>query len=98
MSTPQTAFQKSSMKPANDSFVDQSQSAGKYPSEDECYVRRFGSALLLHWDELPEDVRGKILADAALVWDREYGIPHIARKLDAFIKRHLARFPQNPSD
>jgi hypothetical protein len=98
MGAPQNAFQKSLMKPANDRFLDQSQSAGKYNSDDERYVRRFGSALLLHWDELPEDLRGKILADAASVWDREYGISHIARKLDAFMNRHLARFSQKLSD
>jgi hypothetical protein len=82
------------MSPANDRFVERSLLAGKYPSEDECYVRRFGSALLLHWDELPEDLRNKILVDAASVWDRELDIPHIARKLDAFVKHYLARFSQ----
>jgi hypothetical protein len=98
MGAPQNAFQKSLMKPANDRFLDQSQSAGKYTSADERYVRRFGSALLLHWDELSEDLRSKIVADAISAWDRELDIPHIARKLDAFVKRHLARFPQKLSD
>lgn len=63
----------------------------KYPSEDEPYIRRLGSALLLHWAEIPEEVRARILAEAATVWDREFHIPQIAKKLDAFIKRHLLR-------
>ncbi len=63
----------------------------KYPSEDEPYIRRLGSALLLHWSEVPEEVRAKILAEAAAVWDREYNIPQIGRKLEVFIKRHQAR-------
>ena len=60
----------------------------KYPSEDEPYVRRLGSALLLHWAELPEELRAKILAEATQVWDREFHIPQIGKKLETFIKRH----------
>ncbi len=73
------------------------QFAFKYPSEDEPYIRRLGSAVLLHWSELPEDFRAKILAEAASVWDREYNIPQIARKLEAFIKRHQSRKVNEPS-
>ena len=69
----------------------------KYPSEDEPYIRRLGSALLLHWGEIPEEVRAKILAEAATVWDREFHIPQIARKLDTFVKRHLTRNPEKTS-
>ncbi len=58
----------------------------KYPSEDEPYVRRLGSAVLIHWSEIPEEVRTKILAEASVVWDREYHIPQLPRKLEAFIK------------
>lgn len=75
----------------------QDQFAFKYPSEDEPYVRRLGSALLLHWSEVPEELRAKILAEAAGVWDREYNIPQIARKLEAFIKRHQSRKPTESS-
>ncbi len=67
------------------------QFAYKYPSEDEPYVRRLGSAVLIHWNEIPEDVRARILAEAASVWDREFHIPQIGRKLEAFVKRHLSR-------
>jgi hypothetical protein len=65
----------------------QDQFAYKYPSEDEPYVRRLGSALLVHWAEVPEELRAKILAEAATIWDREFHIPQIAKKLDNFIKR-----------
>jgi len=76
----------------------QDQFAFKYPSEDEPYVRRLGSALLVHWAELPEELRVKILAEAATVWDREFHIPQIARKLDTFVKRHQLRLPEKRTD
>jgi len=67
------------------------QFAHKYPSEDEPYIRRLGSAVLLHWAEIPEEVRAKIMAEAAVVWDREFHIPQIGRKLEAFVKRYQTR-------
>jgi hypothetical protein len=79
------------MKPANGLHLKKAQLAAKYPSEEECFVRRFGSALLACWDDLPEDLREKILAEAESVWDRELDIPHIGRKLDCLIKRYRAR-------
>jgi len=66
----------------------QEQFVFKYPSEDEPYIRRLGSALLLHWSEVPEELRQKLMVEAAAVWDREYNIPQIARKLETFVKRH----------
>ncbi|HET7334331.1 MAG TPA: hypothetical protein VFI93_04375 [Rhizomicrobium sp.] len=63
----------------------------KYPSEDETFVRRLGSAVLSNWASLPEDIRQKILADAAKVWDREYNVPQLAQKLENFVKRHPTR-------
>ena len=65
--------------------------AFKYPSEDEAFVRRLGSAMLAHWSELPEEVRAKILAEAITVWDREYNIPQLAQKLELFVKRYPGR-------
>ncbi len=65
--------------------------AFKYPSEDEPFVRRLGSAVLAHWGALPDDVRTKILAEANAVWDREYNIPQLAQKLEAFVKRYPGR-------
>lgn len=76
----------------------QDQFAFKYPSEDEPYIRRLGSALLIHWAELPEEVKAKILAQAATVWDREYNIPQITKKLDTFVRRHQARLPVKAAD
>ena len=69
----------------------QDQFAYKYPSEDEPYIRRLGSAALIHWSEFPEELRVKILAEASTVWDREFNIPQIARKLEAFVKRYQTR-------
>lgn len=63
----------------------------KYPSEDETFVRRLGSAVLTQWSALPAELREKILADAVNVWDREYNIPQLAQKLEAFVKRHPGR-------
>jgi hypothetical protein len=68
--------------------------AFKYPAEDEPFVRRFGAALLLHWSELPEDWRAKLLAEAGEVWDREFHIPQIGKKLELFVKR--AGAPRKP--
>ncbi len=75
----------------------QDQFAFKYPSEDEPFVRRFGSALLVHWAEIPEELRAKLLAEAAVVWDREFHIPQIAKKLDNFIKRRPIQAPPRES-
>ena len=63
----------------------------KYPSEDEVFVRRLGSGVLSCWSVLPEDIREKILAEAATVWDREYNIPQLPQKLETFVKRHPQR-------
>ncbi|MDE2183518.1 MAG: hypothetical protein KGJ78_10910 [Alphaproteobacteria bacterium] len=63
----------------------------KYPSEDEPFVRRLGAAALVHWADIPQEVRDRILAEAGQVWDREYHIPQIARKLEVFVKRHIGR-------
>ena len=43
----------------------------KYPSEDECLVRRLGSAVIASWNVLPENVRDKLMAEARAAWDRE---------------------------
>ena len=63
----------------------------KYPSEDEAFVRRIGSAVLSQWSALPDELRVKILAEAGVVWDREYNIPQLAQKLEAFVKRYPGR-------
>lgn len=63
----------------------------KYPSEDETYVRRLGSGLLSVWPSLSPELQQKILAEAATVWDREYGQSGLAQKLESFVKRHPGR-------
>ena len=63
----------------------------KYPSEDECLVRRLGSAVLRVWPAIPEDLRARILVEAATVWDREYNVAQLPQKLESFVKRHPSR-------
>ena len=59
----------------------------KYPAEDECLVRRLGSAVIATWPHLPRDVQEKIFAEAKIVWDREYLVSKLPAKLDAIIRR-----------
>lgn len=63
----------------------------KYPSEEETYVRRLGSAVMSVWPSIPDEVKQKILAEAAIVWDREYNIAQLPQKLETFVKRHPQR-------
>jgi hypothetical protein len=66
-------------------------SAFKYPAEDECLVRRLGSAVVVLWDTLLPEQREKIQAEAALVWDREFGVAQLPQKLAALIKKHQSK-------
>jgi hypothetical protein len=59
----------------------------KYPSEDECLVRRLGAGVIAAWATLPENVQDKILAEARTAWDREYHVSHLGDKLEALIRR-----------
>jgi hypothetical protein len=68
-----------------------SRPAFKYPSEDECLVRRLGSAVLASWTALPPELQERILSEAARAWDREYGVAQLPQKLENFVKRHPAR-------
>ena len=54
-------------------------------------MRRLGSGVLSIWAQLSPHIRVKILEEANLAWDREYGIPNLPQKLDAFMKRHPTR-------
>ncbi len=54
----------------------------KYPSEDETYVRRLGSGVLSVWSSLTPELQQKILYEATLVWDREYGQSGLPAKLE----------------
>ena len=63
----------------------------KYPSEDECLVRRLGVGLMSVWPSLPPDTKEKILAEANIAWDREYHVPQLPVKLEAILKRFNLR-------
>ena len=59
----------------------------KYPSEDECLVRRLGAVAIMVWAGLPPEAQQKILAEAKLVWDREFHVSHLPDKLESILKR-----------
>jgi hypothetical protein len=63
----------------------------KYPAEDECVVRRLGSAVIACWPSLPEELRARILAEARTAWDREYHVPRLGDRLEGIMKRHPGR-------
>lgn len=63
----------------------------KYPSEDECLVRRLGAGVLSAWTSLDHDTQQRILTAAGDAWDREYNVSKLPQKLEAFVKRHPAR-------
>jgi hypothetical protein len=63
----------------------------KYPSEDECLVRRLGAGVLSVWVSLDPDMQQRILAAAGDAWDREYNVSKLPQKLDTFVKRHPTR-------
>jgi len=63
----------------------------KYPAEDECLVRRLGSAVIAVWPELPEEIRAKILSEARAAWDREYHVPRLPDRLESIMRRYPGR-------
>jgi hypothetical protein len=63
----------------------------KYPSEDECLVRRLGAGVLSVWVSLDPEMQQRILAAAGDAWDREYNVSKLPQKLEAFVKRHPGR-------
>ena len=63
----------------------------KYPSEDECLVRRLGVGLMTVWPSLPPDTREKILAEANTAWDREYYVSQLPEKLASILNRFNVR-------
>ncbi|MGH6828247.1 MAG: hypothetical protein ACREFW_05000 [Rhizomicrobium sp.] len=68
-------------------MLQECQTLFKYPAEDECLVRRLGSAGISSWGTLPEAVRDKLLAQARAAWDREYYVSHLGDKLEAVVRR-----------
>jgi hypothetical protein len=62
----------------------------KYPAEDECLVRRLGSAVIAAWPHLPREVQEKLFAEAKLAWDREHFVSKLPTKLEGIIRRRHA--------
>jgi hypothetical protein len=62
-------------------------SAFKYPAEEECLVRRLGSAVIASWPVLPEAVREKLLAEARIAWDREFHVANLVERLETIARR-----------
>jgi hypothetical protein len=79
------------VKPSGASSIYKAKAAFKYPSEDECLVRRLGSAVLASWPALSPDLQEHILSEAATAWDREYGVAQLPQKLASFVKKHPGR-------
>ena len=63
----------------------------KYPAEDECLVRRLGSAVVAAWPDLPEEVRQRIMSEARVAWDREFHVPRMNDRLVAIMRRYPGR-------
>jgi len=59
----------------------------KYPAEEECLVRRLGSAVITAWPHLPREVQETLFAEAKIAWDREHFVSKLPAKLEAIIKR-----------
>jgi len=59
----------------------------RYPAEEECLVRRLGSAVITAWPHLPREVQEKIFDEAKIAWDREHFVSKLPAKLDAIIRR-----------
>jgi hypothetical protein len=57
----------------------------KYQDSDEHLLRRLGQALVLQWDELPDNLQDVLIDQAAAVEDREDG-PHGAEEIERFIR------------
>jgi hypothetical protein len=60
----------------------------KYPSEDECLVRRLGSAVIVSWARLPGEVQELLIAEAKTAWDREFHVARISDRLAEILRRN----------
>ena len=58
----------------------------KYKEVDEHLLRRLGQAVVLQWDELPDDLQDVLIDQAAAVLDREEAAAHDASQLETFIR------------
>ena len=57
----------------------------KYRDTQEHLLRRLGSALVLQWDHLPDDLQDLIIDQAAIVDDRD-DAPHSESEIESFIR------------
>jgi hypothetical protein len=71
----------------------------KYREHQEHLLRRLGSALVLHWDQLPDELQDLIIDQAAAVEDRDPA-PHEASDIESFVRSvrtaSIARPPAPP--
>jgi hypothetical protein len=58
----------------------------KYRDEQEYLLRRLGQALVLQWDELPDNLQDVLIDQAAGVRDREEDAPHERAVIETFIR------------
>lgn len=58
----------------------------KYKDVDEHLLRRLGQAVVLQWDELPDDLQDVLIDQAAAVLDREAEAVHDASRIETFIR------------
>ena len=57
----------------------------KYKEADEHLLRRLGQALVLQWDELPDNLQDVLIDQASMVEDRDEAA-HSAAEIEAFIR------------
>jgi len=57
----------------------------KYKEADEHLLRRLGQALVLQWDELPDNLQDVLIDQAAAVLDRDEAA-HDASVIETFIR------------
>jgi hypothetical protein len=57
----------------------------KYKDAQEHLLRRLGQALVLQWDELPDELQDVLIDQAVAVQDREEGALE-AREVETFIR------------
>jgi hypothetical protein len=57
----------------------------KYQDSDEHLLRRLGQALVLQWDELPDELQDVLIDQAGMVEDREEA-PHDEVDFERFIR------------
>lgn len=57
----------------------------KYRPADEHVLRRLGAALVMHWDQLPDELQDLLIDQAAIADDREDGA-HAQGDIETFLR------------